>query len=136
MPHSFLLYANGWGFLLFASPTLAVEPPIAYRRSNRGFNESGTPQSNHGRNRQMRQQALHSGLRIRVTDVLELLGAGASYEEILADYPFLEREDILVVLDYAAHPSFSVTRFHSFSLFHTLKIASPLLVTLTQSTQG
>ena len=81
---------------------------------------------------------MHSGLRIRVTDVLELLGAGASYEEILADYPFLvlEREDILVVLDYAAHPSFSVTRFHSFSLFHTLKIASPLLVTLTQSTQG
>jgi len=43
------------------------------------------------------------GLRIRVTDVLELLGAGASYEEILKDYPFLEREDILAALDYAAH---------------------------------
>jgi uncharacterized protein (DUF433 family) len=43
------------------------------------------------------------GLRIRVTDVLELLGAGASYEEILADYPFLEREDILAALEYAAH---------------------------------
>jgi len=43
------------------------------------------------------------GLRIRVTDVLELLSAGASFEEILADYPFLEREDILAVLDYAAH---------------------------------
>jgi uncharacterized protein (DUF433 family) len=43
------------------------------------------------------------GLRIRVTDVLELLGAGASFEEILADYPFLEREDILAALDYAAH---------------------------------
>ena len=43
------------------------------------------------------------GQRIRVTDVLELLGAGASFEEILADYPFLEREDILAVLDYAAH---------------------------------
>ena len=42
------------------------------------------------------------GLRIRVTDVLELLGAGASYEEILADYPFLEREDILAALEYAA----------------------------------
>jgi uncharacterized protein (DUF433 family) len=35
------------------------------------------------------------GKRMRVTDVLELLGAGASYEEILEDYPFLEREDIL-----------------------------------------
>jgi uncharacterized protein (DUF433 family) len=43
------------------------------------------------------------GRRIRVTDVLELLGAGASFEEILADYPFLEREDILAALDYAAH---------------------------------
>jgi len=43
------------------------------------------------------------GQRIRVTDVLELLGAGASFEEILADYPSLEREDILAILDYAAH---------------------------------
>src|SRR6266403_805821 len=43
------------------------------------------------------------GQRIRVTDVLELLGAGASYEEILRDYPFLEREDILAALDYAAY---------------------------------
>jgi uncharacterized protein (DUF433 family) len=42
------------------------------------------------------------GQRIRVTDVLEL-GAGASFEEILADYPFLEREDILAAIDYAAH---------------------------------
>jgi len=29
--------------------------------------------------------------------------AGASFEEILADYPFLEREDILAALDYAAY---------------------------------
>jgi uncharacterized protein (DUF433 family) len=43
------------------------------------------------------------GLRIRVTDVLELLAAGASFEEILTDYPYLEREDILASLDYAAH---------------------------------
>jgi uncharacterized protein (DUF433 family) len=43
------------------------------------------------------------GQRIRVTDVVELLGAGASFEEILKDYPFLEREDILAAIDYAAH---------------------------------
>jgi uncharacterized protein (DUF433 family) len=43
------------------------------------------------------------GQRIRVTDVLELLGAGASFEEILADYPFLDLEDILAAIDYAAH---------------------------------
>jgi uncharacterized protein (DUF433 family) len=43
------------------------------------------------------------GLRIRVKDVLELLSAGASFEEILRDYPLLEREDILAAIDYAAH---------------------------------
>src|SRR5439155_27130355 len=42
------------------------------------------------------------GKRIRVMDVLELLGAGASFDEILRDYPFLEREDILAALIYAA----------------------------------
>jgi len=43
------------------------------------------------------------GFRIRVSDVLELLGAGASIDEILVDYPFLEREDILAAIEYAAH---------------------------------
>jgi uncharacterized protein (DUF433 family) len=43
------------------------------------------------------------GQRIRVTDVLELLGSGASFEEILSDYPSLEREDILAAIDYAAY---------------------------------
>ena len=42
------------------------------------------------------------GLRMRVKDVLELLSAGASFEEILRDYPFLEREDIVAAIDYAA----------------------------------
>ncbi len=42
------------------------------------------------------------GQRLRVTDVLELLGAGASFDEILEDYPFLERENILAAIDYAA----------------------------------
>ena len=41
-------------------------------------------------------------MRVRVTDVLELLGSGASMEEILADYPYLEREDILAAIEYAA----------------------------------
>ncbi|MDB5937202.1 MAG: hypothetical protein JWQ01_4546 [Massilia sp.] len=42
------------------------------------------------------------GMRIRVTDVLSLLGSGASAAEILADYPDLEADDILAVLNYAA----------------------------------
>jgi uncharacterized protein (DUF433 family) len=42
------------------------------------------------------------GKRIRVVDILQLLSAGASFEEILVDYPFLEREDILAAIEYAA----------------------------------
>jgi uncharacterized protein (DUF433 family) len=45
------------------------------------------------------------GLRIRVKDVLDLLAAGASREEILADYPLLEAEDITASLEYAARQS-------------------------------
>jgi uncharacterized protein (DUF433 family) len=43
------------------------------------------------------------GQRIRVTDILELLASGAGYNEILADYPFLEQEDIYAAIEYAAH---------------------------------
>jgi uncharacterized protein (DUF433 family) len=43
--------------------------------------------------------------RLRVTDVLELLAAGASHAEILEDYPFLEAEDITAALLYAARQS-------------------------------
>jgi uncharacterized protein (DUF433 family) len=42
------------------------------------------------------------GYRIRVADILSLLSAGASHAEILEDYPFLEEEDILAALEYAA----------------------------------
>jgi uncharacterized protein (DUF433 family) len=42
------------------------------------------------------------GMRIRVSDVLELLGSGAAFDEILEDHPYLEREDILAALEYAA----------------------------------
>jgi uncharacterized protein (DUF433 family) len=43
------------------------------------------------------------GYRIRVTDILVLLGSGASIDEILADYAYLEREDVLAPIEYAAH---------------------------------
>ena len=42
------------------------------------------------------------GLRIRVKDVLDLLAAGATHDEILADYPYLEPDDITAVLAFAA----------------------------------
>ena len=42
------------------------------------------------------------GLRYPVESVLEWLAGGMTIEDILADYPDLEREDILAVLDFAA----------------------------------
>jgi uncharacterized protein (DUF433 family) len=42
------------------------------------------------------------GMRLRVQDVLELLASGMTYDEILADYDELERDDILAVLEFAA----------------------------------
>ena len=42
------------------------------------------------------------GMRIRVMDVLELLANNVSREQILADYPDLEPEDIQASLMFAA----------------------------------
>ena len=43
------------------------------------------------------------GMRIRVIDVLRLLVAGETREQILADYPYLQSDDIAASLLYAAH---------------------------------
>ncbi|MBL8204364.1 MAG: DUF433 domain-containing protein [Blastocatellia bacterium] len=45
------------------------------------------------------------GLRYPVDTILELLSAGMTSEEILADYEDLELEDILAVLQYATRLS-------------------------------
>jgi uncharacterized protein (DUF433 family) len=42
------------------------------------------------------------GLRVRVQDILELLAAGQTHEEVLADFPYLEADDIRAALAYAA----------------------------------
>lgn len=42
------------------------------------------------------------GMRIRVVDILEMLAAGMTHEQILADFPYLEADDILASLAYAA----------------------------------
>ena len=39
---------------------------------------------------------------MRVSDLLELLSHGAAVEEIVADFPALEREDVLAAIAYAA----------------------------------
>ena len=42
------------------------------------------------------------GMRIRVQDVLDMLAGGATQDEILADFPYLEADDIRACLAYAA----------------------------------
>jgi uncharacterized protein (DUF433 family) len=42
------------------------------------------------------------GLRITVYDILEYLASGMSEDEILADFPELERDDIRASLAFAA----------------------------------
>lgn len=42
------------------------------------------------------------GLRYPVETLLDLLAAGMSIDEVLADYPDLERDDVLAALEFGA----------------------------------
>ncbi len=42
------------------------------------------------------------GMRIRVTDVLELLAAGLTTDQVIAELPDLEPEDVRAALQFAA----------------------------------
>lgn len=42
------------------------------------------------------------GMRVTVGMVVGQIGAGHSFDEILAEYPYLQREDIMQALRYAA----------------------------------
>jgi len=42
------------------------------------------------------------GMRLTVGRILSQIGAGETIDELLIDYPYLEREDILQSLQYAA----------------------------------
>lgn len=41
-------------------------------------------------------------MRVTVGTIVGLIGSGMTVEQVLADYPYLEREDILQALKYAA----------------------------------
>lgn len=43
------------------------------------------------------------GMRVTVGMIVGQIGAGRSIDDLLADYPYLEREDILQALRYAAY---------------------------------
>ncbi len=47
-------------------------------------------------------QACIKGKRIPVHQIIAMLANGDTIEELLAEYPSLEREDILACLNYAA----------------------------------
>ena len=42
------------------------------------------------------------GMRITVGDVLEYLASGMTEAELLAEFPYLEHDDVLACLEYAA----------------------------------
>ena len=42
------------------------------------------------------------GMRIRVVDILAMLAGGMTHAQILADYPYLQEDDIRASLAYAA----------------------------------
>jgi uncharacterized protein (DUF433 family) len=42
------------------------------------------------------------GLRVTVGAIVGQIGAGRSIEQVLSDYPYLAREDVLEALRYAA----------------------------------
>lgn len=52
------------------------------------------------------------GMRFTVSDVLGYLAAGMTHEELLEDFPYLEKEDIAAALLYASkkldHPVISI----------------------------
>jgi uncharacterized protein (DUF433 family) len=65
------------------------------------------------------------GMRVRVTDVLDLLAVGQSQEEILEAYPYLEPDDIAACLRYAVR-----------RLDHQLVRSGDRLVARPQATEG
>lgn len=42
------------------------------------------------------------GMRMPVQTILELLASGMTFDEVLDDFPYLERDDLLAALEYGA----------------------------------
>jgi uncharacterized protein (DUF433 family) len=42
------------------------------------------------------------GMRVTVGTIVGLIGAGKTIDEVLQEYPYLEQEDVLQALSYAA----------------------------------
>jgi uncharacterized protein (DUF433 family) len=60
------------------------------------------PEANHRRSKPDARLPSIRGTRVTVSAVLGQLATGSSVDELLADYPYLECEDVLAALEYAA----------------------------------
>lgn len=55
------------------------------------------------------------GMRVRVAMIVGQIGAGRTIEDLLLDYPYLEREDVLQALRYAARLAEERTQYMNLS---------------------
>jgi uncharacterized protein (DUF433 family) len=65
------------------------------------------------------------GLRYPVESLLELLSAGMTIDEVLADYPDLERDDLLAALEFGAQLPARLARFLSDAGHDALHTSEP-----------
>lgn len=75
------------------------------RLSLRKFNTEvshGTFGPHFGRTRRHGRKSLFRGMPVTVGMIVGQIGAGQTIEELLLDYPYLERDDVLQALQYAA----------------------------------
>jgi uncharacterized protein (DUF433 family) len=72
------------------------------------------------------------GMRVTVRMILGNLGAGVSIDELLAAYPYLEREDVLEAIRYAA---WCVERGERFERAREIAAMTPREVQQTDSVQ-
>lgn len=91
---------------------MAQKDPLNGDRHNAGPQENvSRPERAHLRSRITFDTGICGGrpcirsMRIRVSDILEMLSGGTTRPEILANYPYLEDDDITAALDYAAESS-------------------------------
>ena len=63
---------------------------------------NGRREAHNHRARETGRQTLYPGLRITVDDVLSYLASGMTEDQILTDFPDLEREDLRALYAFAA----------------------------------
>jgi uncharacterized protein (DUF433 family) len=99
--------ARCWGLHVLGCPWLGVRDGLVASAAVHWPHRD--PGSHHDRARQDGGQPCIRGHRFTVEHLLNLVGAGWSLEQIQADFPFIEAQDIQQAIAYAA---FSVREYH------------------------